>query len=324
MRLSHVTWTLCWGVLLGTDHVALSFVPPHGDLTSCASHVSLDIVSYGISGAASGGSRALARFLSYPLDTLKTIQQAESLEQIVLQQRDKPRDVSSLFRGVALAVCSAVPANSVFLVVFSSLEAYLPCVSSSDDALVRLGQRILISAIATVPQNLIKIPAELLKQRAQLADFEGGAVSLASVLADVKRLGLKGLYQGGTAMMLREVPFNGVQMATFFYLREASLVSLGQQWVQRLDLDPVVYSGALGLVAAGFAALITQPADTIKTRLMKVNAGNETIFSVAEKINEKRGLRGFYVGLKSRLALVSAGGLIYFATQSLTEKLLFH
>lgn len=289
----------------------------------CASQVSahLDLASFAISGAASGGSRALARFLSYPLDTLKTIQQAESLEQIALQQRDKPRDVASLFRGVALAVCSAVPANSVFLVVFSSLEAYLPCVSSGDDALLRLGQRILISAVATAPANLIKIPAELLKQRAQLADFSGDAVSLSSVLADVQVLGFKGLYQGGAAMMLREVPFNGIQMATFFYLKESSLVSLGQEWVQRLDLNPVVYSGALGLVAAGFAALITQPADTIKTRLMKVNAGNETIFSIVEKINQKRGWRGFYVGLRSRLALVSAGGLIYFATQTLIEKL---
>ena len=294
----------------------------HIDAAACLVGIHPDLATFAISGAISGGTRSVARFLSYPLDTLKTLAQAESLvkEERELQRRAAavaPRNPLDLFRGVVLAVVSGVPANSIFIVTFNTLNAFLPCLpASSPLSLLSLpAQQVLLSAIATVPQNLFKIPAELLKQRAQLSDTgergESGAASILSVLQDAKQLGLSGLFQGGGAMMLREVPFNSIQMATFYYLREHAAGILP-------SADPAVQSGLLGLVAAGIAALATQPADTIKTRLMKTDGRDESIASMATKIVQASGIRGLYVGLSSRLALVSIGGVIYFATMALT------
>jgi len=295
---------------------------------SCLADVNPDIGTYALSGAISGASRSAARFLSYPLDTLKTIAQAEPLdkderEMQRMATKAAPRTAVDLFRGVVLAIVSAIPANSIFIVVYNSLDAYRTCVPPSFFPLAHLSlplQHILYSAIATVPQNLFKIPAELLKQRAQLSDSSfslggsespSGGVSFSSVLADAQRLGLRGLYQGGGAMMLREVPFNAIQMASFYSLNEYLPEDL-------LTADPTARSGLLGLLAAGVAALATQPADTIKTRLMKADSKGETVKSMATKIWKANGVRGLYVGLWSRLLLVSIGGLIYFATMELS------
>ena len=110
-------------------------------------------------------------------------------------------------------------------------------------------------------------------------------------------------------MMLREVPFNSIQMATFYWLKDD---------VHVMAEDPLMQSAVLGLVAAGAAALATQPADTIKTRLMKADGGDENVASMTVKIWRASGLRGLYVGLGSRLLLVSLGGLIYFSTLAIS------
>ena len=184
-------------------------------------------------------------------------------------------------------------------------------------------QQVLISAVATVPQNLFKIPAELLKQRAQLSPVvsqqsASRELSFLGVLQDAQRLGLRGLYQGGGAMMLREIPFNAVQMSAFYFLKEQRAADLTSSVIAS-SADPVLQSALLGLVAAGLAALVTQPADTIKTRLMKEDAAGETVIGMARKIVKASGWRGLYVGLGYRLLLVSIGGLIYFATLELTD-----
>jgi hypothetical protein len=212
-------------------------------LTSCSD---IPYGMYAISGAISGASRSVARLLSYPLDTIKTLAQAESLDKDEREMQriaDKavPRTFADLFRGVLISIVSAVPANSIFIVCFNSLDAYVPCLDRSSPLSFVLdwsapAQHILFSAIATVPQNLFKIPAELIKQRSQLAKqrsqgadtralpsppsisspprsdseaylsgpFSSGVLQ---VLGDARQLIIRfgGLYQGGGAMMLREV-----------------------------------------------------------------------------------------------------------------------
>lgn len=276
-------------------------------LTTCVSSIHPDIAVYAVSGAVSGASRAVARLLSYPLDTLKTAEQAQA-------ELHKERN---LLRGVFIAMLSAIPANSAFILVFNTLNDFLPCMTAVGDPSVRLAQRIIISSIATLPANFFKIPAELLKQRAQLSNLTtSGLSSAAEMVEDMKLLGFQGLYQGGNAMLLREVPFNALQMAIFYYLKESVLggpavASLAAQY-------PIQYSGVLGLISAAIAALATQPADTIKTRLMKRDASQQTILSVSQTILREEGIQGFYLGTKSRVLLVSIGGLVYFTAISLT------
>jgi hypothetical protein len=124
----------------------------------------------------------------------------------------------------------------------------------------------------------------------------------------VKTEGLPGLYVGGKAHLLRELPFNAIQFLTFqntkTWLR-ASGVHVG-----------VVEKALLGALAAGIAGLATQPFDVIKTAEMiderEAGARRETWGGTVKRIYGRYGLSGLYLGLTPRLLLCGVGGAFYF------------
>ena len=134
-----------------------------------------DLIRYLVIGSAAGGLRALSRGLTYPLDTLKTLSQAAENESDRLRQSQTKLSIPLYFRGVIPSIVSAVPANALFFLVYNTLDGLSICFSASggDGNAANMGndniitRRLLISAIATLPQNFVKVPFELIKQRAQ-------------------------------------------------------------------------------------------------------------------------------------------------------------
>lgn len=303
-----------------------------------------DVYKYALSGGFAGGCRALSRGLTFPFDTLKTFAQSD--------QSLRPAKID-YYRGMWISVISAIPANAMFFVIYYDLEHLWSCllqfhqntaglsVYQPDNFMIRL----LISAIATIPQNFVKVPAELLKQRAQVTPDIPLLLLTQQIL---QRDGVSGLFRGTSAQLLRELPYNALQMVFFAWLRahwsgiEAWLASTN--WfasgpTSDILQDTRYVSGLLGLLACAMAALLTQPADVLKTRLMtdpddlrrvsdsnnnndKVNnstshSSSYGLQAAVEDIYRKHGWRGFFAGLSSRLAIVSVGGMIYFAAASL-------
>ena len=334
------------------DHFFTSHV-----VSAICSNVDINWSQYAIQGAVAGGCRALSRGLTFPFDTLKTLEQvststSESLQDITIKadSEDTWMIIKKLlskdyFRGILPAVASAVPANAVFFVVYNYLqtiaasECMLHFLSIEDTSFyqktsVLFVERLLFSAVATIPQNAIKIPAELIKQRAQVQP--GVKITTLIDQATKSRFGIRGLYQGGGAQLIREIPYNAIQMATFQLFKEMLLTDVNNKDGLYFNLSLASMSAVLGLLAAAIAALLTQPADVIKTRLMTAIENKEIDgceIMRKEKINEKIGIiitsqqiladqgwKGFFVGLGPRLILVSLGGMVYFyAAEVATE-----
>ena len=343
-----------------TSHTECFFDQHFTTLVSSAicSNVDINWSQFAFQGAVAGGCRALSRGLTFPFDTLKTLEQistpaSDSLKDICIKpdSEDTMTIIRKLlskdyFRGIIPAVASAVPANAVFFVVYNYLqtiaasECVLKFLSIGDISFyqktsVLFVERLLFSAVATLPQNAIKIPAELIKQRAQIQP-EANIFSLFKQATNSK-LGLRGLYQGGGAQLIREIPYNAIQMATFQLFKETLLLDISTSDGLYLGLNLASISAVLGLFAAAIAALLTQPADVIKTRLMTTIEneneeieGNEKIITnsknnmgiirTSQQILEEEGWKGFFVGLGPRLILVSLGGMVYFyAAEVATE-----
>ena len=157
------------------------------------SNVDISWSQFAFQGAVAGGCRALSRGLTFPFDTLKTLEQTatttpapntlNSPKQV--ENNDNLSKLKKLlskdyFRGIIPAVASAVPANAVFFVVYNYLqtiaasECVLQYLSIDDTSFyqktsILFIERLIFSAVATLPQNAIKIPAELIKQRAQVS-----------------------------------------------------------------------------------------------------------------------------------------------------------
>jgi solute carrier family 25 S-adenosylmethionine transporter 26 len=184
----------------------------------------------------------------------------------------------------------------------------------------KLIERIIISSIATLPQNSIKIPFEVIKQKMQTT---GGQVSRDDVIKEIMSTqGFKGFFVGSNAQLLRELPYNAIQMSMFEFLQDL-YVSAGLKGTND------AYMAAIGgLFASCFAALWTQPADVIKTKIMagdnsdiiSPTSGAPNIVHIVKEIYSKEGWRGFFVGFKPRLALVSLGGLVYFWAADVVEE----
>jgi|LauGreSBDMM110SN_4_FD.fasta_scaffold35917_2 solute carrier family 25 S-adenosylmethionine transporter 26 len=266
------------------------------------------LINFAIEGGIAGGSRALSRGLTFPFDTIKTLQQAGNSR----ERGDQKLRVKDYFNGIIPTVVSAIPANALFFVVYNFLEQFITCYSTTSGDHLSVSnnfiQRLIVSAIATIPQNLIKIPGELIKQRAQTRRDK----SIVELFKEaVEQDGLPGLYVGGRAQLLREIPYNSIQMASFELLKDSSFAS---------GSTSSYTAGVLGLLAAGIAAVLTQPVDVVKTRLM-TSRSSEQLFPCVRRIYQEDGVQGFFVGLVPRLILVSIGGFFYFYFAQLSKEL---
>jgi hypothetical protein len=321
-------------------------------ISQCFSNFHQDYAQYAFTGAIAGGCRAISRGITFPFDTMKTLVQADidvsDNTQLVARPSAsidgtamKKSSVYNYFRGVIPTVVAAIPANALFFIVFNSLEkielTWTACYNNGHLDSERLLVRLIISAIATLPQNVIKIPSELIKQRAQTQPTLTYADLIKQALDSG---GIFGFYRGWEAQLLREIPYNAFQMATYASMRDfvadskfgIVLAAIG------IKSDGATISAVEGLIAATVAALLTQPADTMKTKMMtegtvpsKVDGELISSTSIADvtsstsfgdaarKIYEEDGLAGFFQGLKPRLYIVSFGGMIYFWASSLAD-----
>ena len=127
-----------------------------------------------------------------------------------------------------------------------------------------------------------------------------------------KNEGLRGLYVGSGGMLLREIPFNSLQMAFYSSLKDLPLSKIEIITSLPLLTSHLFTSAFLGVVASFLAAILTQPADVIKTRLMAEKNRNSNVFKELNEIIKTDGVGGLYVGLAPRILLCTVGGLLYF------------
>lgn len=329
------------GRMKDNSKISMTSISNTQEFVQCLSSVEFNIVHSAIAGSAAGGFRALSRGLTYPFDSMKTF------EQVVDASEVKKKGFAEYFRGVTPTVLTAVPANAFFFITYDYLMSTIPCLSSHS---VGLLERLIVSSIATIPQNLIKIPAELIKQRAQVQSESDFMLIISQI---TKTKGLSGLYLGGGAMLLREIPYNAFQMASFAYFKESII-----KYNLPIDTFDPVTAAVLGLFAAALAVVLTQPADVVKTRIMTdleekelsalshLSSSNQslTTTSISNTTNitkqsnkfqffrnwivtkcfldilREEGVSGLFVGMGPRLALASIGGMVYFWAAALADQ----
>ncbi|XP_008588455.1 PREDICTED: S-adenosylmethionine mitochondrial carrier protein-like, partial [Galeopterus variegatus] len=133
---------------------------------------------------------------------------------------------------------------------------------------------------------LIRVPSEVVKQRAQVSASSRTFHIFSNILREE---GIRGLYRGYKSTVLREIPFSLVQ----FPLWE----SLKALWSWRQDHVVDSWQSAVcGAFAGGFAAAVTTPLDVAKTRIMLAKAGSSTasgnVFSALHEVWRSQGLAG--------------------------------
>lgn len=156
---------------------------------------------------------------------------------------------------------------------------------------------------------LVRVPAEIIKQRTQAGIIGVGEVStswanLKYLLQNKSGEGIiGGFYRGWTTTIMREIPFTIIQFPLYEKLKLL--------WSAYDNAELSLLKGAIcGSAAGGVAAASTTPLDVIKTRIM-LSLERTKVSSLVRQMLAEEGIGVFWKGVGARTSWVSAGGAIF-------------
>ncbi|CAI5688628.1 mitochondrial S-adenosylmethionine carrier protein [Oreochromis niloticus] len=234
----------------------------------------------------------------FPLDTIKTRLQSQ-------QGFYKAGGFRGIYAGVPSAAVGSFPNAAAFFVTYEYTKALLGTGGVFALPHVAPVTHMLAASLGEVVACLIRVPTEVVKQRAQ-ASLSSSTYSI--LLATLREEGVRGLYRGYGSTVLREIPFSLVQFPLWEYLKTL--------WSSRQGHTLYSWQSAVcGAVAGAVAAFVTTPLDVAKTRIMLAKAGSTTasgnIPLVLYDVWRSRGIAGLFAGSIPRMTFISAGGFIF-------------
>ncbi|KAJ0124726.1 PET8 related protein [Diaporthe amygdali] len=261
----------------------------------------------------------------FPLDTLKT--RLQSSEGFFASGGFK-----GIYRGVGSAALGSAPGAAFFFCTYEATKTALAEArrqtlgggSSSASAAAATQQgggsgnghavdHMLAASLGEVAACSVRVPTEVVKQRAQAGQHGGSSLSsLMAILGRRHAVGLPGvwreLYRGWGITIMREVPFTVIQFPLWEALKSYSRrrqpgggsggdVSAGES---------ALYGSISGAVAAG----VTTPLDVLKTRVM-LSTERQRVWDVVTGILRQHGVRPFFAGIGPRVMWISIGGAVF-------------
>uniref|UniRef100_A0A8C2U702 Mitochondrial S-adenosylmethionine carrier protein n=1 Tax=Coturnix japonica TaxID=93934 RepID=A0A8C2U702_COTJA len=190
---------------------------------------------------AGGIAGVFVDLILFPLDTVKTrLQSAQGFR--------KAGGFRGIYAGVPSTAIGSFPNAAAFFITYENVKSVLHSDSTSYLTPVT---HMVAASFGEVVACLIRVPSEVVKQRAQVSPSAGTFRILSHTLYHE---GIQGLYRGYKSTVLREDLWS---------------------WKQGHVVDSW-QSAVCGAFAGGFAAAVTTPLDVAKTRIMlaKVRVGN--------------------------------------------------
>jgi solute carrier family 25 S-adenosylmethionine transporter 26 len=164
----------------------------------------------------------------------------------------------------------------------------------------------LAASLGEMTACLIRVPTEVVKQRAQAVQHPSSRAALTHILRSYSGIKLvRELYRGGGVTLMREVPFTVIQFPLWEFLKKYHTTRFST--TEKIGAIP---SALYGSLAGALAAAVTTPLDVLKTRLMlapeKVAAG-----TMLARIVREEGGRALFAGVGPRTMWISIGGAIF-------------
>jgi solute carrier family 25 aspartate/glutamate transporter 12/13 len=248
----------------------------------------------------------------YPIDLVKTRMQAQRHKAVYANSFDCFRKIianeglKGLYSGLGAQLVGVAPEKAIKLTVNDLVRKF----GTGDDGQITMKWEVLAGMSAGACQVIFTNPLEIVKIRLQMQGNHSpqvpGEIPLKRLTAGkiVKQLGIKGLYKGASACLLRDVPFLAIYFPTYANLKKHlfNFDPLNPNARNKLDSWQLLIAGAL---AGAPAAFFTTPADVIKTRLQVESKKGETkyhgISHAARVILKEEGFSAFFKGSLARV-----------------------
>ncbi|KAL1967923.1 hypothetical protein VTN77DRAFT_2340 [Rasamsonia byssochlamydoides] len=290
-----------------------------------------------LSGAVAGFTVDLSL---YPLDTIKT--RLQKGQQNVLgtssASSSKPfwktspaalrQTIRGIYAGVPSVVLGSAPSAAFFFIVYDGVKlSILPPSGKEPTKLEGFLTHSLASSLGEIAACAVRVPTEVIKQRAQAGLFGGSSLHALKDILSLRHQGdksnglsvrgyvqvIRELYRGTGITIAREIPFTVVQ----FTLWEA-MKNQYARWDSKVTTSgqiPAAPSAFFGSLAGGIAAGLTTPLDVIKTRVMLARRESDSdgvrVKDVVRRIMREEGMEAFWRGIGPRVTAVALGGAIF-------------
>lgn len=253
----------------------------------------------------------------FPLDTLKTrLQSSEGFF--------ASGGFRGIYRGVGSAALGSAPGAAFFFCTYETTKSALAEARRRSSGNTTNGNNktssavdhMLAASLGEVAACSVRVPTEVVKQRAQAGQHGGSSLSsLRAILARRSTVGLPGvwreLYRGWGITILREVPFTVIQFPLWEALKSYSRGREGSAGGTARGSDVSAAESALyGSVSGGVAAAVTTPLDVLKTRVM-LSSERQRVWDVVTGILRQHGVRPFFAGIGPRVMWISIGGAVF-------------
>uniref|UniRef100_A0A0N5AVR0 Mitochondrial carnitine/acylcarnitine carrier protein n=1 Tax=Syphacia muris TaxID=451379 RepID=A0A0N5AVR0_9BILA len=202
----------------------------------------------------------------------------------------------ALYKGMAVPIIGVAPLYAIF---FGGCEVGRRLQSSKPASELTFIQNFNAGAFAGILTTTIIVPGERIKcilQVQQLGGTDSTKLQYSGPIDVAKKLykegGIRSLYRGTAATLLRDIPASGVYLSTYEYLK--NYFSGGQA-------DKKLSPGAI-LTAGGFAGIanwsVCIPADVLKSRLQIAPEGRypDGIRGVFREIMREEGITALFKG----------------------------
>ncbi|KAF4549199.1 putative mitochondrial carrier protein 3 [Elsinoe fawcettii] len=251
----------------------------------------------------------------FPLDTLKTrLQSAEGFL--------KAGGFRGVYNGLGSAVVGSAPGAALFFVSYDGVKRSLAAGphDKKRSKLYEAGVHSLAASIGEVAACAVRVPTEVVKQRAQAGQHPSSLAALKSILdlrttSGFGRMWME-LYRGWSITIMREVPFTVIQFPLWEGMKRWSLAP-----GQKSNEVSAAKSAVFGSVSGAVAAALTTPLDVLKTRLMLAKE-KQNVVSLAKRIFKDEGAAVFFRGIGPRTTWISIGGAVFLGSYQWASNLL--
>ncbi|KAJ5529102.1 hypothetical protein N7527_002495 [Penicillium freii] len=282
----------------------------------------------------------------YPLDTIKTrLQKARDLT--APQTRVSLRQTfRGIYAGLPSVLFGSAPSAASFFIVYDGVKRTLlapqPANSKTNPQSRShiLLTHSLASSLGEIAACAVRVPTEVIKQRAQAGLFGGSSLLALKDILSLRHAAptstttasstpaakrgysqvFRELYRGAGITIAREIPFTVLQFTMWESMKEA----YGKRYLRTKETAsslaetqiPASTSAMFGSVAGAIAAGLTTPLDVIKTRVMLARRGDGGVDAPVRVKEIVRGIAregpgAFWRGITPRVTWIGIGGAVF-------------
>ncbi|KAJ9493171.1 hypothetical protein VN97_g54 [Penicillium thymicola] len=282
----------------------------------------------------------------YPLDTIKTRLQ-KARDHTAPQTRVSLRQTfRGIYAGLPSVLFGSAPSAASFFIVYDGVKRTLlaPQPANSKTNPQSRSHIILTHSLASslgeIAACAVRVPTEVIKQRAQAGLFGGSSLLALKDILSLRHAAptsrtpasstpaakrgysqvFRELYRGAGITIAREIPFTVLQFTMWESMKEA----YGKRYLRTKETAsslaetqiPASTSAMFGSVAGAIAAGLTTPLDVIKTRVMLARRGDGGVDAPVRVKEIVRGIAregpgAFWRGITPRITWIGIGGAVF-------------